>query len=351
VKHTFGTGGFLDKESYDTEVVCSQCLLAPQPAGPAQTEGSPKVVQSVEVVKKSTPAAEAEPAEAEAAEAEPAEAEAQAAPAPAQPKGPAPKSTEDSRNLLTKFAESKKTGVGPVPPGTATFYGPGGCVATYKSSTGTCLMQTRCEGQNITEYNFGLDCMDAEGVTSRHMFGKNSFDPKETFDTLVECDKCLALDQTPKQQVGDLAAHVLSLQHEMDSIKDDLKVIKDHLQPKEEAAADTEETEETEEGDGEAEASEDEAASLAATASEDTSDDEDAAAVAATESAEDADAETESAEDADEAAEDEVPVKHVKHTLLRKSRPVVHHKAARRKTLRHARRAAPESDELDLDTL
>ena len=34
-------------------------------------------------------------------------------------------------------------------------------------------------------YNFGLTCVDSEGSTTRHLFGVNSFDPEETFDTLV----------------------------------------------------------------------------------------------------------------------------------------------------------------------
>jgi hypothetical protein len=214
VKHTFGTGGFLDKETYDTEVACEKCLRDGTEATTAKSSEEAKA-----------PAKEAAPAEASA----PAEAE-----APAKANGSdSVVSTADSRALLTKFAKSKTEEPSGVPPATASFYGPGGCVAVY-SKDGSCWMQTRCQGQNITEYDFGMNCADSDGQITKHMFGKNSFDPEETFNTLVSCDTCLALDQEPAKGVTDLAITVLSLEKELDGIKADVKGIRDAMNSTEE---------------------------------------------------------------------------------------------------------------------
>merc|ERR1719399_570973 len=66
-------------------------------------------------------------------------------------------------------------------------YGPSKCVSTYKSPQGHCMMQTACSQANITDYEFGLICVDKAGAPTRHLFGRNSFDPDETFDTLIMC--------------------------------------------------------------------------------------------------------------------------------------------------------------------
>merc|ERR1719217_1688807 len=199
VKHTFGTGGFLDKETYDTEVECEEYLK--DPARKADVEQTRKAESS-------------EPAAA-STEAEDTESVV---------------STADSRALLTKFAKSKPEEPAGVPPATASFYGPGGCVAVYKDGkAGSCWMQTRCQGQNISDYDFGMNCADADGQITKHMFGKNSFDPEETFNTLVTCEQCLALDQEPAKSMSDLAITVLSLEKQLDAIKSDVKGIKDSL--------------------------------------------------------------------------------------------------------------------------
>merc|ERR1719174_114847 len=39
-----------------------------------------------------------------------------------------------------------------VPPSYAAFYGPGGCVTTYKGPAGTCIMETSCEGESMANY-------------------------------------------------------------------------------------------------------------------------------------------------------------------------------------------------------
>merc|ERR1719316_1617788 len=223
-KHTFGTGGFLDKETYDTEVECERCLK--DPARKADVEQTRKA-ESSETAAAST---EAEGTESVV-------------------------STADSRALLTKFAKSKPEEPAGVPPATASFYGPGGCVAVYKDGkAGSCWMQTRCQGQNISDYDFGMNCADADGQITKHMFGKNSFDAEETFNTLVTCDTCLALDQEPAKGVSDLAITVLSLEKELDSIKADVKTIHDEMGIKSDEGEKKAEEGETKAEDGETKA-------------------------------------------------------------------------------------------------
>jgi len=181
VQHSFGEGNFDPKENFDTGVTCAEC---------EPTEGGVLVETKSE------------------------EGEAKAA---------APEAN--------------------VPPSDAAFYGPGGCVATYRSGAGTCVMQTRCTGKDTSEYNFGLTCVDSEGSTTRHLFGVNSFDPEETFDTLVECKLCLGLDgDDAAKNVTALTKDVAALQGEMKEIQADVATIMKELDlkttaPTEEAAA------------------------------------------------------------------------------------------------------------------
>jgi len=168
VQHSFGEGNFDPKENFDTGVTCAEC----------------------------------EP-------------------------------TEGGVLVETKSEEGETKAAAPeanVPPSDAAFYGPGGCVATYRSGAGTCVMQTRCTGKDTTEYNFGLTCVDAEGSTTRHLFGVNSFDPEETFDTLVECKLCLGLDgDDAAKNVTALTKDVQALQGEMKEIQADVATIMKEL--------------------------------------------------------------------------------------------------------------------------
>jgi hypothetical protein len=94
VIHSFGTGGFLDEETFDTGVTCKTCSPA---------EGG------VLLTAESDEATTAAPAAAEEA----------------------------------------------VPPKSASFYGPGSCVASYRSPSGTCIVETRCTGkeEQLKDYN------------------------------------------------------------------------------------------------------------------------------------------------------------------------------------------------------
>jgi len=177
VIHSFGTGGFLDEETFDTGVTCHTC---------APAEGG--VLLAADSDEAST-----------------------AAPPPAVP--------EEA-----------------VPPKSASFYGPSSCVASYRSPTGTCIVETRCTGkeEQLKDYNVGLTCIEAEGSTTRHLFGVNSFDPEETFDTLIPCKLCLGLDGEAlvAQNLTALAKSVSSLADGIEEVKKEVAEIKEELKKK-----------------------------------------------------------------------------------------------------------------------
>jgi len=328
VKHTFGDGGFLDAEEYDTEVACATCAA---PDGVEVVQKAKTKQRTSKVVSKAE-----EPKAEKAKEAkEPAKASSSAEP---------PADVAASHALLSKFAASQGGAASGVPPAHASFYGPGGCVAAYRSGDGTCVMQTRCGGQNITEYDFGLSCVDSEGETTQHLFGKNSFDPEETFDTLVKCTQCLGLEEKAAAPLKDLATHVQVLQAEMKAIQDSVKAIKDHLNPPADTEAAPAEEASGEEGEGEeaaaepaAEESEGDAALLAAEAERD--------AAAEKAAADDAAAEAAADDVEEEPEEEEQPAmflrkqhhhkkRHAKAVVRRArvhhKKPVRHHKVAKK---------------------
>lgn len=151
-------------------------------------------------------------------------------------------SKEETKEETTE-APTTPEGHVELPPSHAAFFGPGGCVATFRSPDGTCVMQTRCAEQKTDDYEYGLTCVDDKGVSTRHLFGAGSFNAVETFDTLIKCDLCLGVDTgkaTP--EVKELADDVFALQNEMKVLKDDVDLIKDKLEgettaaPAEEAA-------------------------------------------------------------------------------------------------------------------
>lgn len=69
------------------------------------------------------------------------------------------------------------------------------------------MIKTECAEKDIDNYNFKFICVDESGEHVRHVFGKGSFDPEETFDTLVTCTSCTAdaddLMVSAKQGKGD----------------------------------------------------------------------------------------------------------------------------------------------------
>merc|ERR1719443_80134 len=69
----------------------------------------------------------------------------------------------------------------------------------------------------------GLICVDDKGYPVKHLFGKNSFDAKETFDTLIKCERCMGLDNIPDSVV--LAGDVATMGKDISALKDVMKNI------------------------------------------------------------------------------------------------------------------------------
>jgi hypothetical protein len=171
-----GIGSFDQQEEYDTDMKCEECLppqskpsvvakpLAKQPAAAAGVSLASVSVSREVAKRRDTPSDE-----------------------------PAPK---------------------------AEWYGPDECVGVWRDDeTGSCVMETDCKKDTqINVYEFGMLCVDKDNVMTRHIFGMGSFNHKETFNTLIKCSKCLALDE---YMDGDKAINVLT--KAVKGMKDDLK--------------------------------------------------------------------------------------------------------------------------------
>lgn len=137
--------------------------------------------------------------------------------------------TEAPATNATATTEGVPLGTEGTAPEDAAFFGPAGCVGTYRSPAGTCVVQTRCKPASIKDYNFGLTCVDAEGASVRHLFGVSSFDPVETFDTLIGCNLCLGLSGDSLMDKEALTNQVAHLKSDMHEMKEAVEGIKSHL--------------------------------------------------------------------------------------------------------------------------
>jgi len=252
VRHSFGKGGFDASEEYDTEVVCGRCLppeedddaedSAPQARVPAaiaptvQAASVPTISYAARLKQakasqaKKEEAAASEEASAdkkeEADDSEEAEADTVADRAlrrAAQNGAGAAVATEvvASSQQDRKAAKPKSKTLNTV------RYGPNGCVSTYKNKEGHCVIQTDCASADIKNYDFGLVCVDKVGAPVRHLFGLNSFDPQETFDTLITCSSCLGLEDIPDAVA--LNGEVLAMSTEMKEMKDMMQIMADNV--------------------------------------------------------------------------------------------------------------------------
>jgi len=89
-------------------------------------------------------------------------------------------------------------------------------------------MQTKCQEADIKNYSFGFVCVDRLGAPVKHIFGINSFDPVESFDTLVVCHQCFGLEDIPttiamNSQVIALQSEVKSLEHMLVNISHEVE--------------------------------------------------------------------------------------------------------------------------------
>jgi len=109
-------------------------------------------------------------------------------------------------------------------------YGPNGCISAYMSEENHCIMSTNCRNSNMTNYEYGLVCVDKVGSPVKHLFGKDSFDPVETFDTLIKCNECLGLEDVPDAvalagEVTTLTKAISGLQATMTNVSMNLEML------------------------------------------------------------------------------------------------------------------------------
>jgi len=121
-------------------------------------------------------------------------------------------------------------------------YGPDGCVSTWKSEEDHCIIKTDCDKSDISKYEFGLVCVDKVGSPVRHLFGKDSFDQAETFDTLIKCDKCLGLEDIPdgvalNGEVMTMSKDIANLQAVMKNISINVQMLNKEVFKAQSAAA------------------------------------------------------------------------------------------------------------------
>jgi len=292
-RHSFGVGGFDDEDEFDTSVKCSECL----PPGAEPTEDqvirphhnhhelavekiSPatavlynhqdiavvgaklsSAVSSHKVVPVSHTHHEVVVANVKLSSAGQAELKADTS----------TKAEAKSERGETDMSEEKDN---PTPPENASKFGPGNCISAWRNDkTGTCIMQTDCKGENTADHMFGLICKDSDDESDlvRHTFGKDSFEAKETFDTLIPCKACLSMNYVKEEENGDknladmvkeLAGVVGSVKDGMKDLKSDVAALNNEVFKKEDGKKEAKE-EDAEKEDGKAEAGADAATSLA----------------------------------------------------------------------------------------
>jgi len=230
-RHSFGLGGFDEVEEFDTDVHCDFCAAPgvdqPQPTPSPRRTTFGKV--PVQPPAQPSPQAHAAPGHAAPGHAAPVHAapvHALAMPVPTS----APKNQIHAMQRSSQPADSpgliddEQPGWYTPPPGPdggasdeVVKYGPDSCVSTYRSPEGHCVVATKCAEADISDYEFGLVCVDKVGRPVRHLFGKNSFDPEEVFDTVIPCDQCLGLEDIPDSLM--LNNEVIGLSKEIKDLK------------------------------------------------------------------------------------------------------------------------------------
>uniref|UniRef100_A0A7S1S373 Uncharacterized protein n=1 Tax=Alexandrium catenella TaxID=2925 RepID=A0A7S1S373_ALECA len=113
----------------------------------------------------------------------------------------------------------------------AAFFGPSACIATYLSQTGTCIIQTRCRGVDLSSFAVGVTCLDKTGDYTRYLFGKNGFDDEEIFDTTLPCKACVGVGEQPSYQLSGLVPKAIvqdlsSLKSELSSLRREVTQLK-----------------------------------------------------------------------------------------------------------------------------
>lgn len=216
VRHSFGKGGFDAREEFDTEVKCDRCepvsMLAAAPAKKARP--AKKKARKIAKVKQ-VHAPKPTRAKIELAPENIPASVLVAAKSRARTKAASKAKTKSRIWPFTSWTKKQPDVV---------KYGPDGCVSTYKSEkSGHCIMRTNCAKTDISNYEFGLVCVDKTGSPVRHLFGKGSFDQEETFDTLIKCDQCLGLEDVPDEVA--INGELTTMARDISELKDSVKTI------------------------------------------------------------------------------------------------------------------------------
>lgn len=203
-RHSFGFGGFDSQEVFDTSVKCSICEPPTDKHHVLVGTGSTSKTMLSKDKEKSN--SESKSSSKSGSESK--------------------KASDDSKAKKEKSESETKV----------VKYGPNECVSTYRNPAGHCIMQTNCAKENITDYEFGLICVDKTGEPVRHVFGKNSFDQEESFDTLIACDKCVGLDDIADEtslvkQVETLTSEVEDMNTTLSTLRKSVKKLKGKVFP------------------------------------------------------------------------------------------------------------------------
>jgi len=240
-RHSFGFGGFDANEEFDTGIVCDRCEKATpvealsQPEVQAGRKSASPTKPAVTNPPKSMPGA-IQPAAKESGAIKPVNPKSK----PGEGTGAKPVNLKTERNWFGQPVQAASGAVRPLaaipevhdvvkdiigdqekdPEPQVVKYGPSSCVSVYKNKAESCVMATDCKQAEISNYEFGLVCVDKVGAAVKHLFGKGSFDGTEIFDTQIRCDQCLGLESV---------THSVNLTVEVARMKKDLSGLKDLL--------------------------------------------------------------------------------------------------------------------------
>eukprot|EP00927_Polykrikos_kofoidii_P054833 TRINITY_DN4918_c0_g1_i1.p1 TRINITY_DN4918_c0_g1~~TRINITY_DN4918_c0_g1_i1.p1 ORF type:complete len:524 (-),score=65.33 TRINITY_DN4918_c0_g1_i1:149-1720(-) len=207
--HSYGRGGFDEEEMFDTGVHCETCATVAS----AFYTGDDEVRKSLKSLPRDMLPFSAVPAY-DVIRTE----------------------VVDSRAQIVQPATYVGESTGSTWLAQATYYGPHSCVTTFRSPTGTCIVQTKCVQEALAMFNVGITCVDKKGSYARYIFGRNTFAAEELFDTHMECERCFGVNDVedpaaamtttlfvPKQTVQNINAltkEVLLLRQQLRDLTD-----------------------------------------------------------------------------------------------------------------------------------
>lgn len=209
--HSLGIGSFDLEEDYDTDLKCDECL-PPSTGKPLVKHSRTAAGMSLAVVSETREVGKLRGRHRGKGD------------EPAQEDEPAKEDEESPKDEE------------PAPE--AEWYGPDQCVGVWRDDkSGSCVMQTDCEKDvQLNVYEFGLVCVDQDftgNSMTRHIFGMGSFGHKETFDTLIKCDKCLALDEymNHDKAINTLTTLVKGMKDDLQGVSSEVQRLNAHVFP------------------------------------------------------------------------------------------------------------------------